>query len=208
MFWRSGRFQTHCNLYFHSCSWETQLQLGTNTLYELFCNNRFCHQIQMWSDSYWIPHWSKPCCDGDALQVASCPLARYHIPPTQKPVRTGLYPCRKSQNHIECSLTAFAEETLGNSSLSISQVRPSTIISNMTADSKQLCILRTIATLGLYLLVGGGNIQNPFFFFSGNITVSVLDIVFYQESDAFFLFPSPCCLISSSQNKNCPSFSP
>lgn len=131
-------------------------------------------------------------------------------------MRTGLCPCRKSQNLRQRSLTsAFEKETLGNNSLSISKARPAALISNMI-------LLGCRQQAGVYFMHNSDcrpaviciwskySKSPPFFSPFRNTAGSVLANVFYQESGAFFFFwfPSPCPKVLSSlphKNKNCPS---
>lgn len=111
-------------------------------------------------------------------------------------MRTGLCPCRKSQNLRQCSLTsAFEKETLGNNSLSISKARPAALISNMI-------LLRCRQQAGVYFMHNSNcrpaviciwskySKSPPFFSPFRNTAGSVLANVFYQESGAFFFFGS------------------
>lgn len=138
---------------------------------------RVGHQIQMWSDSYPVPHCSRLCCHW----VISVPW-NFTIS-KKKHVRTGLNSSYTLQNYTEGSLTSTVQkETLVNGSLSLSKVRwnvSSQIWYCLAQDRKQgMYFMHSDDYRPVFVCVTSIQMSDPFLFFCWEFFWSMWCILF------------------------------
>lgn len=135
-----------------------------------FVWDRVGHQIQMWSDSYPVPHYSRLCCHWVICVPWNFTVSK------KKHVRTRLNSSYTLQNYTEGSLTSTVQkETLANGSLSISKVRWNVsfqIWYCLAQDRKPgMCFMhnddyRPVFVCGTFIQIS----NLFFFFFAGNFS--------------------------------------